>query len=77
MQSAAERNGQLDEDSRELVDAVGRLPDHEQVAVILHYFEAHKVETIAQMTGQTTGTVTKQLSRARRRLEQWLRKTEV
>ena len=74
---ATECNGQLDEDSSELLDAVGRLPDHEQLAVVLHYFEAHKAEAIAQMTGQTTGTVTKQLSRARRRLEQWLRKTEV
>ncbi len=76
LQTAAQSNGRLDEDSRELLDAVGRLPDHEQVAVVLHYFEAHKVETIAQMTGRTTGTVTKQLSRARRRLEQWLRKTD-
>lgn len=66
----------LDDDSRELLDAVGRLPDHEQVAVVLHYFEQHKVETIAQMTGRSVGTVTKQLSRARRRLEKWLRKAD-
>jgi RNA polymerase sigma-70 factor (ECF subfamily) len=71
---AAESDGQLDEHSRELLNAVGRLPDHEQLAVVLHYFEAHKVEVIARMTGQTTGTVTKQLSRARHRLEQCLRK---
>jgi RNA polymerase sigma-70 factor, ECF subfamily len=76
LQMAAESNGRLDEDSRELLDAVGRLPDHEQVAVVLHYFESHKVETIARMTGRTTGTVTKQLSRARRRLEKWLRRTD-
>lgn len=74
---SAECNGQLDVDSSELLDAVARLPDHEQLAVVLHYFEAQKTEAIAQMTGQTTGTVTKQLSRARRRLEQWLRKTDV
>lgn len=76
LQAAVESDGRLDEDSRELLDAVGRLPDHEQVAVVLHYFEAHKVEMIAQMTGRTTGTVTKQLSRARRRLEKWLRKAD-
>lgn len=76
LQAAAESNGRLDEDSRELLNAVGRLPDHEQVAVVLHYFKAQKVETIALMTGRTTGTVTKQLSRARRRLELWLRKTD-
>ncbi len=76
LQAAAESNGRLDEASRELLDAVDRLPDHEQVAVVLHYFEAHKVETIARMTGRTTGTVTKLLSRARRRLERWLRETD-
>ena len=74
--AAAQSNGRLDEDDRELLDAVARLPDHEQVAVVLHYFDARKVQTIARMTGRTTSTVTKQLSRARRRLEQWLRKTD-
>lgn len=74
--AAAERNGRLDDASRELLDAVARLPEGEQLAVVLHYFAAHKVETIAQMTGRTTGTVTKQLSRARRRLEKWLRKAD-
>jgi len=76
LQATAESNGRLDEESDELLEAVGRLPDHEQVAVVLHYFNAYKVETIAQMTGRTTGTVTKQLSRARRRLERWLRRTD-
>ncbi len=75
VQATTESNGRLEEDARELLDAVERLPDHEHVAVVLHYFEAHKVETIARMTGRTTGTVTKQLSRARRRLEKWLRET--
>jgi RNA polymerase sigma-70 factor, ECF subfamily len=74
--AAAENNGRLDEDSLELLDALARLPEHEQVAIVLHYFEQHKVETIAQITGRTTGTVTKQLSRARRRLDQWLRKAD-
>ena len=74
--AADEGQNRLDDDSRELLDAVGRLPDHEQVAVVLHYFEQHKVETIAQMTGRSIGTVTKQLSRARRRLEKWLRKAD-
>jgi RNA polymerase sigma-70 factor (ECF subfamily) len=70
----AESNGRLDERSCQLLDAVQRLPNHEQVAIVLHYFQAHNVETIARMTGRSIGTVTKQLSRARRRLEQWLRK---
>lgn len=74
--AATEQDCQLDTDSSELLEAVGRLPDHEQLAIVLHYFEAHKVETIARMTGQATGTITKQLSRARRRLEQWLRKAD-
>jgi len=57
-----ERNGRLDEDSRDLLDAVQRLPDREQVAIVLHYFKAQKAETIARMTGCTTSTVTKNLS---------------
>ncbi len=73
--SIAERNGQLDNESQEVLDAVARLPGHEQVVIVLHYFESHKVETIARMTGRPLGTVTKQLSRARSRLEQWLRET--
>jgi RNA polymerase sigma-70 factor (ECF subfamily) len=75
-QSVEEDQSRLDDDSRELLDAVARLPDHEQVAVVLHYFEQHQVEMIALMTGRSTSTVTKQLSRARRRLEKWLRKAE-
>ncbi len=70
------RTDRLDDDSRELLAAIGRLPDHEQVAVVLHYFEHHKVEAIARMTGRSTSTVTRQLSRARSRLEKWLRKAE-
>ncbi len=73
--TVAERNGRLDHRSQELLDAVARLPRHEQVVIVLHYFQAHKVETIAQMTGRPLGTVTKQLSRGRSRLEQWLRET--
>jgi RNA polymerase sigma-70 factor (ECF subfamily) len=73
---ADDGNERLDGRLSELLDAVSRLPDHEQLAVVMHYFEAHTAEVIAQMTGQTTGTVTKQLSRARRRLEGWLRKSD-
>jgi RNA polymerase sigma-70 factor (ECF subfamily) len=73
---AAENNDPLDEGSRELLEAVNRLPEHEQIVVVLHYFQSHKAESIGQITGQSTGTVTKQLSRAQRRLKQWLQETE-
>ena len=72
----AERSYSLDDESQSLAEAVGRLPDHEQVAVVLHYFAGHKIEAIAQMTGRTTSTVTKQLSRARRHLALWLTRNE-
>jgi len=76
LESSAARDERLDDDAQEMLAAVARLPDHEQLAVVLHYFQGHKVETIAQITGRATGTVTKQLSRARRRLEQWLREAD-
>ncbi len=76
LEAAAASNGRLDDDSQALLEAVAQLPDHEQVVVVLHYFQAHNVETIAQLTGRSSGTVTKQLSRARRRLKQWLRKAD-
>ena len=65
---AASEDGQLAGDQQELLTAVTRLPEHERVVVDLHYFHEHSVNAIAQMTGRPLGTVTKQLSRALRRL---------
>ena len=73
--SIAQSNGRLDHDSQEVLDAVARLPGHEQVVIVLRYFEAQSVETISTMTGRPIGTITKQLSRARARLQNWLKET--
>jgi RNA polymerase sigma-70 factor, ECF subfamily len=66
-------NGQIDERNRQLIEAVMRLPEHERTVVMLRYFEDHSVKTIGQMTGRPVGTVTMQLSRARARLQRWLK----
>jgi RNA polymerase sigma-70 factor (ECF subfamily) len=66
-------DGTLDEQTRLLLDAVMRLPKHEQLVLTLHYFEGHPVKTISEMTGRPVGTVTMQLSRARSRLHKWLK----
>jgi RNA polymerase sigma-70 factor (ECF subfamily) len=52
--------------------ALGDLPDHEQRVLMLRYFDAQPVAGIAAITGRTIGTVTKQISRALRRLRKQL-----
>jgi len=69
-------DGQLSEASRELLEAVMRLPKHERVAVMLRYFDGHDVNRIAEITARPVGTVTKQLSRARARLRKWIQEAE-
>jgi RNA polymerase sigma-70 factor (ECF subfamily) len=66
-------DGSLDEQSRVLLQAVMRLPQHEQEVLTLRYFDGHSVKTISEMTGRPVGTVTMQLSRARARLHRWLK----
>jgi RNA polymerase sigma-70 factor, ECF subfamily len=68
-------DGRLADDQQELLAAVTRLPEHERVVVVLHYFQEHSVQTVAQITGRPVGTVTKQLSRALRRLRESMSKT--
>jgi len=70
---AVSDDGTVDEQTRLLLDAVMRLPEHEQVVLTLHYFEGHPVKAISEMTGRPVGTVTMQLSRARSRLREWLK----
>lgn len=68
-------DGRLADDQQELLAVVTRLPEHERVVVVLHYFQEHSVQTVAQMTGRPVGTVTKQLSRALRRLRRFMAAT--
>ena len=55
-----------------LIDAIGRLPEHERLVTILHYLDGHSAADVSRLTGRTVGTVTKQLSRAVCHLKQLL-----
>lgn len=66
-------NGRLSDRSEQLLELVERLPEHERIVVGLRYFDGHSVEAVARISGRPVGTVTKQLSRAHARLEQWLK----
>lgn len=67
---------QLDEQSRLLLSAIMRLPEQQRCVVILRYFDGHPVRTIAQMMNRSVGTITKQLSRAHKRLRKQLKELE-
>jgi RNA polymerase sigma-70 factor, ECF subfamily len=59
----------LSVDSERLLAALARLPEVERLVVVLHYLEGQPVAEIARMLGRPLGTVTKQLSRAIKRLK--------
>lgn len=61
---------------RNLLDAMMKLPKHERQTVLLRYFEGHSVRQVASITQRSVGTVTKQLSRAHRRLRILLQEAE-
>jgi RNA polymerase sigma-70 factor (ECF subfamily) len=60
----------------DLMQAVGGLPEHEREAVVFHYLDGHSAREVAEMTGRSVGTVTKQLSRAIARLRRLLVKVQ-
>lgn len=60
--------GLLDEEKERLLAAVVRLRESEKQAVMLRYFDGYSVKEVAEITGRSVGTVTKQLSRAHRQL---------
>jgi RNA polymerase sigma-70 factor (ECF subfamily) len=69
-------NGRLDEDKQQLLAAVVKLPRAEQQVVMLRYFGGNSVNGVAEILGRSTGTVTKQLSRARVRLRKILERSD-
>ena len=69
-------DGQLDEDKQRLLGAVAGLPEGEKQVVMLRYFAGHSVKDVADMVGRSVGTVTKQLSRAHKRLRNLLKESE-
>jgi RNA polymerase sigma-70 factor (ECF subfamily) len=52
-----------------MLNLVAALPDQERAVVLLRYVQGHDVAAIAVILGSPVGTVTKQLSRAHKRLE--------
>jgi RNA polymerase sigma-70 factor (ECF subfamily) len=63
----------LAEDCEEILAALGRLPQHERVAVVLRYLDGYSMVEVAAALGRPLNTVTKQLSRAIARLKGLLR----
>lgn len=55
-----------------LRDELRRLPEGQQTAIVLHYFEDMSVQEISAMTGQPAGTVKSSLHRGRLALRQAL-----
>jgi len=58
----------LDEEKQRLLAAVIKLPKSEKQVVMLRYFGSHSVKDVAEIVGRSVGTVTKQISRAHKRL---------
>ena len=74
--AAHEKNGQLDEKNQHLLETIQRLPKPERQVVMLRYFGPHTVRDLASVVGRSVGTVTKQLSRAHKRLRSRLQESE-
>jgi RNA polymerase sigma-70 factor (ECF subfamily) len=70
-------DGQFDEDREALLAAVVELPEVERQVVLLRYFAGHSVSQVAEAVGRSVGTVTKQLSRAHKRLRKILKESEL
>ena len=68
-----DRDGQLEEHLQEVLAAVMKLPVHERQVVMLKYFSGQSLRGISQMTGKAIGTLSKQLSRAHKRLRNILK----
>jgi RNA polymerase sigma-70 factor (ECF subfamily) len=69
-------DGQLDEEKQWLLAAVVKLPKGEEQVVMLRYFAGHSVKDVAEILSRNVGTVTKQLSRAHKRMRKILERSE-
>lgn len=59
----------LREDLQEAVYLLNQLPSHERIVMSLHHLDGKSISEIAHMTGRPLGTVSKQLSRATKRIQ--------
>lgn len=57
-----------------LLEIMASLPEQEKTVVMLRYVDGHSLKEIAQICGRPIGTVSKRLSRAHKRLHQYLTK---
>lgn len=72
-EAEATTSGSVDRDTRAvLVDAIGRLPDQQRLAVVLHYFHDLPVVEVAESLGCAPNTAKVHLHRARRALAELL-----
>jgi RNA polymerase sigma-70 factor (ECF subfamily) len=69
-------DGQLDEEKQRLLAAVVKLPRSEKQVVMLRYLDDNSVKDVADIVGRSIGTITKQLSRAHKRLRKILERSE-
>jgi RNA polymerase sigma-70 factor (ECF subfamily) len=69
-------NGQLDQDKQRLLAAILKLPKSEKQVVMLRYLGDNSVKDVADIVGRSVGTVTKQLSRAHKRLRKIFERSE-
>ena len=69
-------DGQLDEEKQRLLAAVVKLPRSEKQVIMLRYLGDNSVKDVADIVGRSVGTVTKQLSRAHKRLRKMLERSE-
>ena len=69
-------DGQLDVDKQRLLAAVIKLPKAEKQVITLRYFAGNSMKDVAEIVGRSIGTVTKQLSRAHKRLRNILESSE-
>lgn len=69
-------NGEFDERKQALLGAVLELPKAEKQVVMLRYFAGHSVKDVGRIVGRSVGTITKQLSRAHRRLRKIMKEAE-
>ena len=70
-------DSQLDEDKQRLLAAVVKLPKAEKQVIMLRHFAGHSVKDVADIVDRNVGTVTKQLSRAHKRLRNILKESEL
>ncbi|UCG56438.1 MAG: sigma-70 family RNA polymerase sigma factor [Phycisphaerales bacterium] len=69
-------NGELDQSKRQLLAAVARLPSSERQVVMLRYFSGYSARDVGPIVVRSVGTITKQLSRAHKRLQNLLEGSE-